>query len=474
MSVLRGQFSSKLGFILASAGSAVGIGNLVGFPVMASKNGGGAFLFIYLLFIAFVCFPVMLAEISIGRASQSSPVGAFDSLSGNSKAWRAVGGLGIITPFFIAVFYAVITVWILIYLVQSAMGNLDVLANPDTFGATVSSPVMFAYLVPLLGVLFFILGKGVNDGIERAATILMPTLIVMMVLLIGFVLTLDNAFAGVSFYLVPEFSKIDSGVINSALNHGFFSLSLGMGILITYGSYLNKKENMVSSTRLVAIADTGVAFFAGLLVIPAVFAIDPGVNADELSESSISLMFSYLPQVFLSMQDFVGYFGASLISFMFFTLVFFAALTSLVSITEIPIAYVMDEKDKPRREAIVYVGVAVMVFALVTTVSFGMSDFFTSFLHYGGISKSFFDLIYDVFYETILPLMGFVVCLFVCYRWKKHSMNEEIALGDADYNDSFLRKYVGISLGTFIPLILLAVFMNNVFRIYFAHNLFGF
>jgi NSS family neurotransmitter:Na+ symporter len=174
------------------------------------------------------------------------------------------------------------------------------------------------------------------------------------------------------------------------------------------------------------------------------------------------------------MQDFVGYFGASLVSFMFFTLVFFAALTSLVSITEIPIAYVMDEKDKPRREAIVYVGVAVMGFALVTTVSFGMSDFFTSFLHYGGISKSFFDLIYDVFYETILPLMGFVVCLFVCYRWKKHSMNEEIALGDADYNDSFLRKYVGISLGTFIPVILLAVFMNNVSRIYFAHNLFGF
>ncbi len=474
MSVLRGQFSSKLGFILASAGSAVGIGNLVGFPVMASKNGGGAFLLIYILFIAFVCFPVMLAEIAMGRASQKSPVGAFHALSDSSKPWRMVGGLGLITPFFIGVFYIVITVWILIYMLQSAIGNLAMLADPDTFGKTVGSPVMFAYLAPLLAALFYILARGVNDGIERAAKIIMPTLIIMMILLIGFVLTLDNATAGLVFYLIPDFSKIDSGVINSALNHGFFSLSLGMGILITYGSYLSKKEKMVSSTRLVAIADTGVAFFAGLLVIPAVFAIDPSVNADELSDSSISLMFSYLPQVFLSLQDFVGYFGASVVSTMFFTLVFFAALTSLVSITEIPIAYLMDEKDKSRREACVIIAGFMSIFIVITTVSFGMSDFFTSFLNYGGLNKSFFDLIYDVFYETILPLMGFMVCLFVCYRWKKHRLHEEVSLEDDAYTNSLLEKYIGISLGTFIPVILLAVFANNVSRIYFAHNLFGF
>jgi len=474
MSVLRGQFSSRIGFILASAGSAVGIGNLVGFPVMASKNGGGAFLLIYLFFIAFVCFPVMLAEVAMGRSSQKSPVGAFDSLSGGHRPWRLIGGLGLVTPFFIGVFYAVITGWILVYTLQSAMGNLRTLANPDTFGVTVGSPVMFIYLAPLLTVLFYILGRGVSDGIEKASRILMPTLIIMMLLLIGFVLTLDNAFAGVSFYLVPEFSKIDSGVINSALNHGFFSLSLGMGILITYGSYLNKKERLVSSTRLVALADTGVAFFAGLLVIPAVFAIDPAVNADELSESSISLMFTYLPQVFLSLENFVGYFGASLVACMFFLLVFFAALTSLVSITEIPIAYMMDERNMLRREAIVYIASAMTVFIFITMVSFGMSDFFTSFLNYGGISKSFFDLIYDVFYETILPFMGFIVCLFVCYRWKKHRMHEEVALEDDDYHGSLMQKYVSISLGTFIPVILLAVFANNVSRIYFAHNLFGF
>jgi len=474
MSVLRGQFSSRLGFILASAGSAVGIGNLVGFPVMASKNGGAAFLLIYIAFIAFVCFPVMLAEIAMGRASQRSPVGAFSALSGGEKHWRFVGGLAILTPFTIAVFYTVITVWILIYMLQSIFGNLETLANPDTFGGIVGSPSVFIYLVGLVALLFFILAHGVQGGIERAARVMMPTLIVMLILMILFVLTLDNASAGLSFYLVPDFSKIDSGVINSALNHGFFSLSLGMGILITYGSYLNKQENMASATRLVAIADTGVALLAGLLVIPAVFAAEPGVDAENLSESSISLMFSYLPHIFLELQAFIGYFGASLVASVFFTLVFFAALTSLVSITEIPIAYLMDEKDKSRREAIIWIAGLMVIFIIMATLSFGMSDFFTGFMHYGGIDKSFFDLIYDVFYETILPLIGFTVCLFVTYRWKKYKLHEEVALHNEGYPDSLLQKYVGFSLGTFIPLILLAVFANNVSRIYFAHNLFGF
>lgn len=471
---LRGQFSSRLGFILASAGSAVGIGNLVGFPVMASKNGGAAFLLIYIAFIAFVCFPVMLAEISMGRAAQSSPVGAFHRLSDGDRKWRMVGGLAILTPFMIAVFYTVITVWIMIYMLQSAFGNLEHLADPATFGETVGTPVIFVYLVLLVALLFFILAHGVQGGIERAAKVMMPTLIVMLLALIAFVLTLDNAGAGLSFYLVPDFSKIDSGVINSALNHGFFSLSLGMGILITYGSYLNKKENMVSSTRLVAMADTGVALLAGLLVIPAVFAVDPGVRGEDLSDSSISLMFSYLPHVFLSLQDFVGYFGASLVSFLFFTLVFFAALTSLVSITEIPIAFLMDEKEKSRREAIVWVAGLMCIFVVMATLSFGMSDFFTGFVSYGGIGKSFFDVIYDVFYETILPLIGFTVCLFVCYRWKRARMHGEISLHDSDYPGSLLERYLSVSLGTFIPVILLAVFANNVSRIYFAHNLFGF
>lgn len=474
MSGFRGEFSSRLGFIMAAAGSAVGIGNMVGFPVMASKNGGAAFLVIYVIFIALICFPIMMAEIAMGRAAQSSPVGAFGTLAGNSTLWRKVGGLAVITPFMIAVFYTVITVWILIYALNCLFGNLDTLAQADTFGNIVSSPMMFAYTIPLMALVFFILSGGVRDGIERAARIMMPGLILILVLLILFVLTLDNAMSGVSFYLVPDFSKVNSGVINSAINHGFFSLSLGMGIMITYGSYLSRRESVVGSAKMVATADTVISFAAGLLVIPAVFAVNPNVEGSDLSDSSIGMMFSSLPMVFLSLQDYIGYFGASVVASLFFILMFFAALTSLVSITEIPIAWGVDEKHKSRREVIVWLALFKGIFVVMATLSFGLSDFFTSFLHYGGIDKSFFDLILDVFYETVLPLIGFTVCLFCCYRWKLYNMAKEVEHGEAGFSSSLLRQYLRYTLGTIIPLVLLAVFANNISRIYFSHNLFGF
>ena len=474
MAGLRGQFSSKLGFILASAGSAVGIGNVVGFPVMATKNGGAAFLLIYIGFVAFVCFPVMLAEIAMGRASQKSPVGAFNSLSDNSPWWKKVGGLAVLTPFMIAVFYTVITVWIAIYTLQCLLGNLDVLANPDTFGSTVSSPTLFIYLIPLMALVFFVLSGGVKGGIERAAKIMMPLLVVMLLLLVVFVMTLENSSAGLSYYLVPDFGKVTSKVVNSAVNHAFFSLSLGMGILITYGSYFSRSEKMVNATRLVAVTDTSVAIIAGLLVIPAIFVVNPNVDSSELSDSSIGMMFSYMPNIFLSMQEFVGYFGASVIAFVFFLLIFFAALTSLVSITEIPVAYLVDEKECSRHKSLAIIAMLMLVFIIPASMSLGMVDFFTSFVEYGGVTKSFFDLILDLFYETVLPLIGFTVCLFVTYRWKRGEFSSEVGLGDEGYKISLLEKYVGLSLGTFIPLILLAVFANNVAQIFFAHNLFGF
>lgn len=474
MSDLRGQFSSRFGFIMAAAGSAVGIGNMVGFPVMASKNGGAAFVFIYILFIALICFPIMMAEIAMGRAAQSSPVGAFGVLAGNSRFWRKVGGLAVITPFMILVFYTVITVWIAIYAFNCMFGNLATMALPETFGTTIASPSMFAYTVPLMALVFFILAGGVKNGIERAASLMMPSLLVLLLVLVCFVLTLDNAFAGVEFYLIPDFSKITSGVINSAINHGFFSLSLGMGIMITYGSYLNRKESVVASARMVATADTLISLIAGLLIIPAVFAVNPQVQASDLSDSSIGMLFSYMPQVFLSLQVYIGYFGASLVASLFFILLFFAALTSLVSITEIPIAWMVDEKQYSRRKAISSLAVGKGIFVIMATLSFGMSDFFTSFVHYAGVNKSFFDLILDVFYETVLPLIGFTVCLFCCYRWKLMAMASEIEHGESGFQSSILQKYLRYTLGTIIPLILLAVFANNVSRLYFAHNLFGF
>ena len=468
MSQDRGQFSSRLGFILAAAGSAVGLGNLVAFPVMASKNGGAAFLIIYLFFVAFICYPVMMAEISMGRRTQRNPVGAFSELSGGMRVWRMAGWLAIITPFMIAVFYSVLTVWLVVYIKELAAGNLLALTDEATFGEVVSRPSLFGYLVILLVIVFGVLMGGVKGGIERLARVLMPTLAVMLVLLTIFVLTLDNASAGIAYYLIPDFSKLSLSVVNGALSQAFFSLSLGMGILITYGSYFSREDNIAQSTRMVAIADTSIAFFAGLLILPAIFAFDPNTNTDELSTSSVGLIFSFLPKIFLSMQAAVGYQGATLVAMIFFTLVFFAALTSLVSIVEIPIACWIDEFSLSRKKAVFLQAGLLTIFAVPATLSFGISEYFTSFTNYGGISKSFFDVVYDVFYETILPFVGFTVAIFCAYKWKMSGLKSELVIGDDSFDGSFLEKYINFSLGTVIPVVLLLVFISTVSTLYFA------
>ena len=466
MTEARGQFSSKLGFILAAAGSAVGLGNIVAFPVMASKNGGAAFLIIYLLFIAFICYPVMLAEISMGRHTNRNPVGAFSGLSAGHPGWRLAGILAILTPFMIAVFYTVITVWLVVYVKEIAFGRLDILSNESTFGEVVARPSLFGYLLGLLVLIFTILLGGVKGGIERLARILMPTLALMLVALTLFVLTLDNAVAGIRYYLVPDFSRMNLSVINGALSQAFFSLSLGMGILITYGSYFSQQDNISQSTRMVAVADTSIAFFAGLLILPAIFAFDPNTNIEDLSTSSVGLIFSFLPQIFLSMQSAVGYFGASVVAISFFSLVFFAALTSLVSIIEIPISCWVDELKLTRRKAVVLQAALLSIFSIPAIMSLGISDYFTNFTSYGGITKSFFDLVSDVFYETILPLVGFTVCIFCAYRWRLAGLSSELSKGDPDYVGSRLEKYINFSLVTFIPFVLLLVFISTVFQIY--------
>ncbi len=462
----RGKFSSRAGFILAAAGSAVGLGNLVAFPVMASKNGGAAFLLVYLFFVAVICYPVMMAEIAMGRNTHRNPVGAFLKLSGGSKFWHAAGMLAILTPFMIAVFYSVITVWLLVYLKELAVGGLDMLAEDASFGEIAARPTIFGYLVFLLMLVFVILLGGVKGGIERLARILMPTLAAMLVALTIFVLTLNNAEVGIAYYLVPDFSRMNLAVINGALAQAFFSLSLGMGILITYGSYFSREDSIAGSARMVAVADTSIAFFAGLLILPAIFAFDPNTNPDDLSTGSVGLIFSFLPKIFLSMEAAVGYFGASVAAVAFFTLVFFAALTSLVSIIEIPISCWIDEFRINRRQAIALQAFLLAIFAVPATMSLGISEFFTQFTSYGGASKSFFDLVSDVFYETILPLVGFIVCVFCVWRWKLSGLAAELEAGDPNYRGSWLHRYIDFALGAVIPLVLLVVFLSTVNQIY--------
>jgi len=473
MTATREHFSSKIGFILAAAGSAVGIGNLVGFPVNAAKNGGGAFLLNYALFVFFICLPVMIAEMAVGRKTQKEPVGAYKSLSGGSKLWGAAGFLGVLTPFMIAVFYMVLTVWLFGYIVLIATGNLEYLATGG-FNEFITSPYLFIAMAFVTGIVNFILVAGVKDGIEKAAKVLMPALFIMLILMVIFVLTLDNAFAGVKFFIIPDVSKLTPSVINGALSQAFFSLSLGMGILITYGSYINNKTNITNSAKLVAITDTAVAFTAGLMILPAVFSFNPEINPAELSDSGVSLIFTFLPKIFLALQTSVGYIGASVIATFFFILVFFAAITSLVSIMEVPVSYLVFEKCKTRKKALSTLMMTAGVLTIFATLSFGMVTFFTEFTSYAGGTRSFFDVVYDIFYDTILPLNGFLLCVFVSYRWKKHKLSEEISMGNENYKGSWVEKYVNFSLGTFIPAIVFFIFVNTVATKFFAANIFGF
>lgn len=472
MNAEREHFSSKLGFILAAAGSAVGIGNIVGFPVAATKGGGGAFLVIYALFVAFICLPIMLAEMNLGRKTQLDPQGAYPSIAGSRSKWRFAGWLAVLTPFMIGVFYMVITVWILGYFLQTLFGNLDQLADPSYFGGFVNSYSIFGYLIVVAAIVHLILVGGVRSGIERAARLLMPALFVMLIGLVIFVLTLDNAFTGVQFFLVPDFSQVNGTVISGALSQAFFSLSLGMGILITYGSYFRQRDDLVGSAKLVAITDSLVAFIAGLMVLPAIFVFDPNTDPASLNESSVAMIFNFLPQIFLELQNTIGYVGASFVAGLFFLLVFFAAITSLVSIIEVPTATITRKYQVSRKRALGVLALTMGTLTLVAIASFGMITFFTELFTYGGASKSFFDAIYDVFYDTVLPLNGLLICLFVVWRWKRADFHEALAEGNASYRTSWLRKYISFSLTTFIPVILAIVFINTVASIFFAAPLF--
>ena len=472
MAAGREEFGSRLGFILAAAGSAVGIGNLVGFPVAAAKGGGGAFLLIYAVFIVFICLPVMMAELSLGRRTKKDPVGAYRLEAGENSLWRMAGLLAFVTPFMIGVFYMVITVWIFGYFVEIVLGNLDVLATPAAFETFINSNMVFVCLAVVICFVNVILLSGVKNGIERAAKIMMPGLFAMLIGLVIFVLTLDNASVGVRYYLIPNFAVVNAQVVNSALSQAFFSLSLGMGILITYGSYVSDKESIAGSSKFISLVDTLVAFFAGLLILPAIFALNPDTDATQLSDSSVDIIFSYLPKTFLALQSSIGYTGASAVAAIFFLLVFFAAITSLVSITEVPTASLMGTYGLSRKAALARLALVMGIFSLACVASFGMVSWLTTFTHYAGMEKSLFDVIVDVFYETILPLNGLLICLFVRYRWKR-KFDEELEKGDESFKNSLFERYVNFSLATFIPVILLVILVNTVAQKFFGVAFWG-
>jgi NSS family neurotransmitter:Na+ symporter len=456
----RGNFSSKFGFIAAAAGSAIGLGNIWQFPYVTGQNGGAAFLLIYVGWILFIGLPIMIGEIAIGRKTRSNPYGAYKALGG--KSWALVGLFGILCGIMILSFYNVVSGWAFGYFINVTFG--DLLGEPDYssfFGNFVYNfGDNLIYSLGFMLITTFIVYQGVQKGIEGAAKLLMPALFVLLISLVIYGLTLPNAMDGVRFYLLPDFSLINGTSIYSALGQAFFSLSLGMGALITYGSYVGKDDNIITSAGLVSITDTSVSFLAGMMIFPLVF------STGQSPSEGPGLVFVALPAVFESMGPLLG----KVIGGSFFLLLCFAALTSTISLLEVPVSYLVDEKKWSRGKAVVIMGAAIFGIGIPSMLGFGAVDMFTSFAEYEGASKSVMDVVQDVFYVVGLPLGGLLMSIFIARKWKIENMSEEVSKGNPGYKGSLLEKFITAMISYICPLVLSVMFILTILQKFFGIN----
>ncbi|MFO7935412.1 MAG: sodium-dependent transporter [Bacteroidales bacterium] len=421
--LLRESFTSKFGVIAAAAGSAIGLGNIWRFPYVAGQNGGGAFLIIYLIFIAAIGVPVMMSEFVIGRSAQLNPVGAFKKISPGGK-WHLVGLLGVVSAFIILAFYTVVAGWTLEYLIQSVkwmlfserigfseMGNSalrDFFSNhyQDFTGGRWRPILWFAVMMLFTG---YIVISGVKKGIEKYAKILMPLLFLLLLILVIRSVTLEGAGEGLVFLFKPDFSRLQETpvkIIIEALGQAFFSLSIGMGTLITYGSYIQKKENLASTAVNVAVADTFIAIVAGMAIFPAVFAfgIDPGEGPQ--------LVYITLPVIFQQMA------GGLIWALLFFLLLCFAAITSTISVLEVIVAYFSEQLSMTRRSA-----------TILAMISVGFLGILCSF------SAQIFG-IFNASPDLLLPLGGFFIVVFIGWILPRDKSKSELSS-----NGTFKTKY---------------------------------
>lgn len=454
----RGNFSGKIGFIAAAAGSAVGLGNIWRFPYETGSNGGAAFVVVYLICAFILCFPVMVSEIALGRKSQLNPYGTFVQLG--SKRWGFIGLMGILSGFMILSFYNVVAGWSFGYFLHMVTGDFAVAR--DFTGYTTDFIDNLFYSGCFMIATAYIISSGVQKGIEKWSKILMPLLILILLFLIVYAMTLDHAWEGVQFYLIPDFSKITAKTVYMALSQAFFSLSLGMGALITYGSYVPKNDNIISSAALVTLSDTTIAFLAGLMIFPLVFSqgLEPSAGA--------GLVFVTLPGVFESMGPLLG----RLIGGAFFLLLCFAALTSTISLLEVPVAYAVDEWKLNRKKIAWILAGIIFIIGLPSMFSTGAVNWCTHFLTYGGTTKDFMTFVTDVFSDLFLPLGGFLICLFTAYVWKKQNLALEIAQGNGWYTGSLLQGLLNVMIGIICPLVIGSIFVITVLQKFFGITVF--
>lgn len=460
MAPSRSKFSNKFGFIAAAAGSAVGLGNIWKFPFEVGKGGGSAFLIIYLLFCFILCYPILVTEIAIGRRSQKSAAMAFKPLG--HPNWSIIGIVGVFCGVVILSFYNVVAGWVLGYFVEMLLGNFDIGKNYGEYVKDIAE--VGGYTIAFLIATAYIVSQGVTKGIEKASKILMPVLIAIILLLTIYAMTLDGAIDGIHFYLVPDLSKLNLNIIYRALGQSFFSLSLGLGALMTYGSYLSRKENIVSAGALITVADVGIAFLAGLMIFPFVFSqgIEP--------EGGAGLIFMTMPGIFESMGPTLGV----IIGSSFFLLLAFAALTSTISLMELPVAYLVDKHKVKRKNAVWYAAGIIFVLGIPSMLGNGYSGFFTNFITYLGADKpvNFMDFVTDVASNTLLPFGGLMVSIFAIYVWKRRKLFRELSHGNDKFPRTFIAKYIGFSLQYICPPVLGAIFIITILEIFFGVKIF--
>lgn len=439
--VKKAKFGSRIGLIAATVGSAVGLGNVWRFPAEAQANGGAAFLIVYILCVLLLGIPVMLAEFSLGRGTNSDAVGAFMKLS-PAKKWWGTGALAILASYLILSFYMVVAGWTLEYLWQSITGNLyapvagsETAADPmaASFHARMGEyitgswkPLVMTYI--MIAVNLFILLKGVQKGIEKMSNVMMPVLFLLLLVFACVAMTFPKAFEGLAFFLNPDFSKITPGVVINALGQAFFSLSLGMGILITYSGYFPRKTNLTNTALTVSGLDLLVALLMGFIIFPAVMSF--GLDGESLEGAT--LVFVTLPEVFARMP------WTQLWSALFFLLLAVAALTSTISLAEVSIAFMQDRFGLSRTKACVWVMLPLTVLSTLCSLSQGgLSDFKIA-------GMNLFDFLDTVATNYMLPIVAILTCIYLGWFAPKQFFRKELS------NHGTLS-------GTFIPAIMFIV-----------------
>ena len=447
---VREKWGSKFGFILAAAGSAIGLGNIWKFPYIAGENGGAAFIFIYLICIAIIGLPVLIAEVLLGRTTQRNPVGAFKKLS-KSKFWIGVGSLGVIAGFLILSYYIVIAGWSLGYIFEAINGSFFEFNQSTTSAAHFNSLIQnvtwnVGFTIAFLLITMLFVYSGVQKGIERGSKILMPILLVLLVISAIKGISLPGSEKGISFLLEPNWSLVTPSSILVALGHAFFTLSLGMGAMLTYGSYLGKENNIFSASTQIVFLDTIIALLAGLAIFTAVFATQQNPSAGP------GLIFHTLPVVFTKMP------GGYIFSILFFFLLTIAALTSAISLLEVVVSYFVDEKNWKRKNAVIAFGGVTFLIAVPSALSFNvLSDF-----HIFGLN--FFDLADYLTSNIMLPLGGMLISIFVAWIWGFDKALVELKEGAenvfSDY--PFIISAWKIFVKYFAPVLIFLVLLNSL------------